>query len=248
VFVHNPKVAGTSIRKSIEHLHDVDFKFWHQGFFNDRVHDLAHIPYNDLSGELKGVMANSFVFGFVRDPLERFFSSYAEFKRQHTDWYPAKLGINEFIRGCLTEANARYDWRFIHFCPQHYFFYTGNKCIADFIGHYKSLGDDWSRAQSLGKFETKPLTNARHREHQSSTQKELLSVASLVVLNRLYERDCRLFGYPPILNPEDIPADTHEYRIEQIHSPEVTQSYHLMDNMTSGERIAYFSNYRNTNE
>ena len=236
VFVHNPKVGGTSIRKSIEHLHDYNVEFWHQSFDDrhERIQDRAHIPYDDLTEEVKDIMHHSFTFGFVRNPLDRFYSSYAEFKRQHSDWYPATLEINEFIRLMLTPANVRYDWRFIHFCPQHYFFYSGKTRVVKYVGNHSNFNHDWEEAKTLGKFLANPLSNSRRREEALKPE---LNDESLATLQHLYSKDISVFGFTNII--DDVSAVTHESRVLQIHNPYVLQSSTLGDSLTDGERIAY---------
>ncbi len=238
-FIHNPKVAGTSIRKAIESYHDYNMRFWHQDWSEDanRVVDSAHIPYDDLSDTTKAVLSKCFVFGFVRDPMERFLSAVAEFRRQHADWSASKLSVNALLTTWLTPANVRHDWRFTHFCPQHYFFYSGNKCKVDYLGRHSTFSDDWKHIQALIGIQFAPLNNARHRVIEAP---EVMSNESLVHFRRLYYKDYLLFGYgiPQLIDPTGVPyVNTHEQRVEMIHTP--YQDAGTIANLSLGEKVAW---------
>lgn len=87
VFFHNPKVGGTSVRATIEHLHDADEIFWgtdpdRQGEPLDRAHlgiDEFALHYPDLWTQVEDYR----MFCLYRDPLGRFFSSLAEYSKLH---------------------------------------------------------------------------------------------------------------------------------------------------------------------
>jgi len=248
-FIHNPKVAGTSVRKAIASYHDYPERFWHQGFLEEhnRVVDLAHIPYRDLDARIKTALSKCFVFGFVRHPVLRFWASLAEFRRQHADWNVAKLSADELLNTWLTPANIRYDWRFTHFCPQHYFFYEGNKCKADYIGRHEDFKRSWSNVQKLIGLDLDPLDNNRSRGY---LEPEALEPASYAHIQRLYMKDTLLFGYErwdtscdaiaedgrPSPQCQPIP-NTHEHRVELIHVPYLDAS--TLADLPLGERVAF---------
>ncbi|MBK0092100.1 sulfotransferase family 2 domain-containing protein [Erwinia sp. S59] len=196
LFIHNPKVAGTSVRKSIEQYDSSTGAFWRPFYLEkyERIVDRAHIPAceYDQHGLLE-ISEKYFTFGFVRDPYQRFLSAWEEFKYQHN--YQGIDDVNEWAVSFLNESSIRYDWRLIHFCPQHYFFYVGNKCVADFIGRQESLGLDWFRVQKiiginepLGHYNKKSVTNKRNAL-------DVLNPSTISLINRLYEKDFVLFNY-----------------------------------------------------
>ena len=83
VFIHNPKVAGSSIRNFLSKYDSFDNFFWHRGYIDgiDHAVDKPHIPLNDLAKTDYYQYINSdnyFVFGFVRNPYERVYSAYLE--------------------------------------------------------------------------------------------------------------------------------------------------------------------------
>lgn len=121
VFIHNPKVAGSAVRKAIEHLHDDEITYWHQKFIPalDRVVDAAHLTMHDLTICRPDLMGYTF-FGFYRESYSRYASAFYEYCRQHhpLDNPP---DLNEWTKTEFDETNFRFNWKYIHFCPQHYF-------------------------------------------------------------------------------------------------------------------------------
>lgn len=249
VFIHNPKVAGTSIRTAIGDRHDWSTHFWHQGWSEEaqRVVDLAHIPYRDLPDDVKSIISQSFTFVFVRDPMSRFWASLAEFRRQHADWEElARMPAEGLLNHVLTPAAIRHDWRFTHFCPQHAFFYDGRKCVADFVGHHETFARDWARIQVMIGTDFKPLDNARHR---GTTDDEPLTKQGFAKFLNLYAMDYALFGYdiPAEPNLDDgYPESTHWSRVESIHTPYLQVNAELEALMTEGERAAYKQKLKST--
>ncbi|MCI1028001.1 sulfotransferase family 2 domain-containing protein [Pantoea dispersa] len=196
LFIHNPKVAGTSVRKSLEQYDSTEGAFWRPFYLEkyERIVDRAHVPaceYDQHS--LLDISEKYFTFGFVRDPYQRFLSAWEEYKYQHN--YRGTDDVNEWATSYLNESSIRYDWRFIHFCPQHYFFYVGSKCIADFIGKQESLSLDWFRVQKIIGLNA-PLG---HHNKKSNIDKrnvlEILNSDTIALINRLYEKDFVLFNY-----------------------------------------------------
>lgn len=211
-FLHNPKVAGTSIRTLLKEYHDYPVNFWRLGILKERgrTYNLPHLPYDDLPESIKNTIEDHFAFGFVRDPLSRFKSSYREFYDIFKDsWNIASLDVNDFVKFMLTPMNLRFDWRFSHFCPQHYFFYSGDELQADFIGKYESLKEDLLKVQELVGFDfgaqNVPAMNTKDEESDLN-----LSLDSLATLQKVYKKDFELFGYEWIVRPDVVPVEGYE--------------------------------------
>lgn len=253
-FLHNPKVAGTSVRAALGQYHDHPKTFWHQGMYNGRIHDLAHIPFNDLLDEdadavRKGAL---FIFGFVRDPIDRFWSALHEFRRQHGDWSIARLPADDLVCSVLNERNIACDWRFIHFCPQWRFFpatvsnvHGGVKLEPNVaIFKHEEFTESWAciterlSTHGTGIPSSITLSNARHR---ATAKIEDLSEAAVARLHKLYAHDFRLFGYGNWrFSCKHNPAEdynTHWKRVEAIHGPTPPQG--IEPYLTLGESIAY---------
>ena len=139
---------------------------------------------------------NYFVFGFVRNPYDRVYSAYQYYKKIER----VSGNFNDFIEGELNETLARYNHNYIHFCPQYYFFYDGNKNKADYIGRYEELDRDF---YYICLFMGLNIETSLCIINQSkSNEKEISSIhlnkftkESLDVVNELYALDFSLFGY-----------------------------------------------------
>jgi len=196
IFIHNPKVAGSSIRAALSEYDSFDNFFWHRGYISgiDHAVDKPHITMNDLSKTEYYQYVNNndfFVFGFVRNPYERVYSAYQERIRQ---WGETR-GFNDFLKD-LNDINIRYDYNFIHFCPQHYFFYNGKKCIADFIGKMESINEDYFIIQSI--LDIEGLELPKNNVTEKIVNQNYLSFyddESIKIVNALYEKDFLLFNY-----------------------------------------------------
>lgn len=198
VFLHNPKTAGVSLRTILQPLDDSGGVFWDHEFRPEleRIVDKAHLSLSELRvyPEAASRLATHFVFGFVRNPYDRTLSAYRHHCRAHqrpTD------DFEEFL-GRLTPAAIRFDWRLVHFSPQHRFFYEGDKCRADFIGRHERLAVDFRYlARRLG------LEGELGRENASDDVPPTDSMAYLdqytpravLLVNDLYAEDFLLFGY-----------------------------------------------------
>lgn len=206
VFLHNPKAAGSSIRSALGKYDDRNNFYWnHEDNPRlSRVVDKAHITLDDFSVYPDAPLIDDyFAFGFVRNPYSRVYSAFLERKSQ---WgLTGEVDFNQFVRSELNEINIRFDWNFVHFCPQFHFFYRGGKCKADFIGHFETLQRDFPRALNLASLDADidlPYLNRRSIDATDSKNNlekshhlEKYDAISLSVVNRLYDRDFVYFGY-----------------------------------------------------
>lgn len=211
-FIHNPKACGTSIRQVLGKYHDAASTYWHQGWdkMESRVVDLAHLQASYWYSS-SAVPAHFTTFGFVRDPYTRFISSMNETRRRHPQLFTSD---SDFLK-MLTPANIRYDWRFIHFCPQHTFFFHQEKRVVDFIGRFENLNDDWHNLRGIIGTRLndipKTLPHARPSASDHGLTPEMVQL-----VNDLYYRDFVLFSYK--MNGT-VSSDTYASRMEIIHDP-----------------------------
>jgi hypothetical protein len=215
IFVHNPKVSGTTIRNQLEKYHDVDVQFWHQIFYTPehRIIDLAHpmssqFPY--LFDKV-GINPGDFTaFGFVRNPYTRFASALIEFTRRHSQEF---AGIP--IEHLLTEGNIAHDWRFIHFCPQHRFF-ANIGTVSTLIGYYESMPRDVeATTKALGIDIDLRINSRPSPPHRPLTEDQIRLV------NRLYYKDFETFGYTMHDTSKDLQSymDFYSYRVKALKDP-----------------------------
>ena len=246
-FIHNPKVGGSSIRKCLLKYNSSDVELWHQRYIPslDRIIDMSHIAALDVPHVLL-VPDDYFRFGFVRDPYQRFFSAVREHSRQNNTELETKDQISSFVLSSLTHSSVRFDWNFSHFCPQHYYFYSGKRCVADFVGRHSHMSEDWKKALALMDlpFEEHPIGKERDSGVVGDIEpKDLLSAAALRRVNSLYSKDYLLFGG---LFKHDMIGDLehgdHQSNVHNFRSIEGRLTFYgEPPNLTIHEKAGFFS-------
>lgn len=239
IFSHNPKVAGSAVRQVLGHLHDHHIEFWHQAWYREfgRVMDMAHVPLHDLASIID--LNDYNVLVLVRDPYTRFMSSIAEHCRQHGILLADADHMNRWVHTIMDEANFRFNWKYIHFCPQHYFAYN--------VGKIKVIKFDLPRGAwfSVQRWMTQTLgidvgelpivrSSVSYANKFSIYQ---LDDRSIALINRIYHTDFARFGYEKRQTSVDLSQDlTHYDRINSILNPNLE----LADpsTFTDGERKA----------
>lgn len=241
-FIHNPKAAGTSIRRQLEeyaipgHPYRDEYQIYSEKL--DRTLEWFHLTASDCEIVLpQAVTKPRFRFGFVRNPYDRFFSSFNEHVYQHN--LSPSLDINKFILS-LDRMSLRYDWKYIHLCPQHYFFYKNLSVQADFIGRFERLEDDWKSVCHLIGIQYRGLnklkTTSRYGSYTRYTVQDL-SDDSILHLDRLYSRDFDLFGYQSLT--DRVEEDNHTNRIESIQGAPSRLPI-VESQLTLGQQCAYW--------
>lgn len=245
VFIHNPKVAGSAIRQVLQHLHDDDINFWHQGFLPelDRVVDLAHLTWRDLL-LVRPEVENYEVMVVMRDPYARFVSAVEECVRQHSIYLGNSGNLDEWIVEHFDESNFRWNWKYIHLCPQHYFVPpTGTTWLLK----HETLSEEWPSFQE--QMATKGVTIAdlpqgvRVRPDIPGRLKaDNLTEFALSVINIFYSKDFQL-GYEKRGSPNKIVSGAldHHERVNCIHSPYLPAPDFMT--LTPGEQIAWTERY-----
>lgn len=236
VFMHNPKVAGSAIRKTLEHLHDDDINFWHQGYLPelDRVVDLAHLTWREIL-QLRPEVEDYDVMVVVRDPYARFVSAVQECVRQHSMYFHQ---LDEWIERHMDETNFRWNWRYIHLCPQHYF--VPNTSTAWMLKH-ETLGVEWASFQQHMMEKGVEITDlpvgVRVRPDVPGTLRaDDLSDFALGVINLTYHNDFKSLGYEKRHSDGKFTLD-HCERVNGIHNPYLpTPDYSTLN---AGEQIAW---------
>lgn len=245
IFSHNPKVAGSAVRQVMAHLHDHHIEFWHQAWYAEfgRVMDMAHVPIHDLRQVLN---LNEFaVLVLVRDPYTRFMSSVAEHCRQHDiNLHGDPEILNKWIHSIMDEANFRFNWKYIHFCPQHYFALPATELK---VIKFDLPRGGWLEVQKwmAGRFgiEIGDLPVVRSSVgYQNKFEVEHLDAKSIVLINKIYHRDFEFFGYHKRKTPSAVNLQASHYdRINSIHNPNLE----LMPTswFNEGEKKAYYKKW-----
>ena len=188
-FVPTPKVANRSMKAAIATRIGMPI-----------TTDIHHLPWNFTPLAL--LKDNDYYrFGFVRNPLDRLLSCYA----QKIVYYQRELGMApllwrygktfhkdmtfaEFVEAVSGIPDRISD---IHFRSQHTFFYHRGELMVDFVGHFETLQDDWNSLR--GRFDLPALPHqnkSRHVDYREAYTPELAAIAA-----KRYARDIELFGY-----------------------------------------------------
>lgn len=238
-FIHNPKSAGTSVRKILQkyaipnHPFAGEYQIYVESL--DRTVEWFHLTAADAR-EVLPQPEGKFRFGFVRNPYDRFFSSFNEHVYQHQI---TGVNINSFILS-LDRMKLRYDWRYTHLCPQHYFFYIGNHCVADFLGRFERLEKDWSFIQRTLNMSAELLGRFKKTERYTNYRKyslDDLSQEAIEKLDILYSRDFDLFGYESQTDRK-VKAD-HASVIEKFAGEPVNVEFDLAS-LSLSDQCAYW--------
>lgn len=186
IFVHIPKVAGTSVRQAV-------------------FGSLSGAGHTDVRSYQLGLGENEwrsfYKFAFVRNPWDRCYSAYRYLKfgklnHNNKAWASENLSefseFSDFVGRFLDEKTMLLNHvlrpQFRYICT------VGSKVSVDFVGRFENLHEDFHHVlKILGKPSIDlPLLNASgppadYREHYSAEAAEKVS--------RLYATDIKLFGY-----------------------------------------------------
>jgi len=185
VFVHVPKVAGTSVG----HL-----------LYGSRTGD--HMTLLDYRTALpKAVFDGAYKFTFVRNPWDRLVSAYyylQDDKRSVFDRQQAAGSILNYssFEAFVMEFMPRGDLNaFIHLKEQHLFLRLPGRGIGvDFVGRFERLNEDFDLiAKRLGKDVALEHRNASAL--RKSDYREIYTPQMIDVVAKAYARDISYFGY-----------------------------------------------------
>lgn len=185
IFIHIPKVAGTSITEAI----------------SAGTGRRTHLPWYVYYSANPLFFSQAFKFSFVRNPWDRVFSAY-EYLR---------LGGNQMGDGRTSAAVRTYDTfdnfvvrglgegRFrnhLLFLPQAEFVLNGDGDLAvDFVGKFETLDEDFATvAKTLGIMQrTIPKRNSSRQ--RNAYQANYKSEKSISVVSEIYKQDICAFSY-----------------------------------------------------
>ena len=172
LFIHVPKTAGTSIKRT--------------GLFLGGTHQT--ISEFDL-------LDDTFKFAFVRNPWDRFVSSFF-FHREYRN--TGQKGFDEFIeKQCVpimgTDKHPHND-RLHAFVPMHHYLLDGEGNIGvDYIGRFENLESDWEDVCAI--LGVKKHELAHHRKFKHDYYENYYTPETWDLIGTLYQRDVELFGY-----------------------------------------------------
>jgi hypothetical protein len=188
-FVPTPKVANRSMKAAIASV-------VRPGYRGDP--HLAGWRYRRVSA-LR--VTGYFGFGFVRNPLDRLYSCYAQkivyygrvMNKPLVFWryggtFGADMSFEDFVKAVAAIPDRIAD---PHFRSQYRFLYRGREPVVDFIGRFESLERDWAVVRERFGLPVLPHYNRSPRgSYTSAYTPELARIAA-----DRYRKDIRLFGY-----------------------------------------------------
>lgn len=202
-FIHIPKTAGSTVTRALDELwpdgRQVGGK--HDGVRN---HTFAEVP------------AGYFVFGFVRDPLQRCRSWYSMLQRVQGQ-APAADRTPFQVMACWVAGQASSFGEFVDLlahprpnepihlrrvrATQASYLYDGDEVLrADFVGKTESIGVDLGYALGKGAVALDPgrVEELAAQRHNSSAPRHLdepIDSKTRAVIEGLYAQDYAAFGY-----------------------------------------------------
>ena len=200
-FVPTPKVANRSMKAAIASV-------VRPGYRGDpHLADWRYRPVSTLKG------TGFYGFGFVRNPLDRLYSCYAQkivlYGRlknmpllfwRYGDSFRPDMTFAEFVEVVANIPDRIAD---IHFRSQHRFLYYKDQPVVDFLGRFENLEDDWEQIRR--RFDLPALPHYNRSPHPNYVEAYTPELARIAALR--YEKDIRLFGYgqevAPLISPDD---------------------------------------------
>jgi len=220
VYVHIPKVAGSSINDTLKDEYFERDNLTHPSLDPDNISFDPAPPHMRMSDYHKYGLLNQeqyntyFKFTFVRNPWDRIVSEYRY--RQ----YPRIFSFKEFIMHHLPVPS--WSDEYCHIIPQYDFIYNMDGVIeVDFVGKFERIQSDFNIICDKLELPTKPLfhknkssktfnlntniienlrfikslINKNRRRNTFSHYTEYYDNESIDLIAHLYKNDINSFGY-----------------------------------------------------
>ncbi len=189
LYVPVPKVANRSIKAALAAAAGLPFVEGQEPDFETAP--LTAVPH----------LTDYFRFTFVRHPLDRLVSCYAQkivlyarqlqmpllFWRYGRRFWP-EMSFAEFVTAVAAIPDRHADR---HFRSQHTFVYQEGRVLVDFVGRFEQLAQDWAVVQQQS--ELGPLPHFNPSPHQPFAQMYTPILAQTAATR--YGQDMALFGY-----------------------------------------------------
>lgn len=203
IFIHIPKVAGTSIEKHLG-IYSKDNKYATKLGFgkfktDNEVYSLQHVSLEQLL-ELNLLtqyeVDHFFKFSFVRNPWDRAVSGYKWQKRV----LKKKNSFREYLLLCNKHSKINKDKKLInlencHFVPQSWYIFDKNDCLlVDFVGKYEQLQVDMNFVLDKLNIEIRELSN----ENKGSSLPYFFyyfDIRNIFLVKKIYYEDIVNFNY-----------------------------------------------------
>ncbi len=208
IFLHNPKTAGSALRKELITRYDTRNNFYWGLVRTDAINirvDKAHMSmdiFRVLYPQDYELLEKYFVFSFTRNPFDRYVSSFFEYIKHHRkDINLAEKTVGDILE-MLTEFTNAIDREaiaqktmFRHFIPQHKIIYDGLKCKSDFTGKIETIEADFAKIKKLAGLDDSIQLSRRNQKPQRFSGINLSDKIIQKILD-IYERDFLYFNFP----------------------------------------------------
>ncbi len=202
IFVEVPKTGSTSVRMILgrplrPHLGLWETRrlmesYWTQrGGRSERLRESLYLLRSKARRQRIGEQQfqDYFKFGFVRNPWDRVVSLY---ERTEARQMRETTSFEEFVRGIRFSSSTC-----VHSSPHRYqldwFLGPSGEMLADFIGKFENLADDWALiVKRLGAEGTLPHTRKNPRSRHYT---EYYSRQTKEIIARRFDVDIEHFGY-----------------------------------------------------
>lgn len=191
-FLGNARCASTSMYRKISEISKGDDIFWHDGIAAKP--EYYHMGANELL-ERYPYTASYYKFCFIRNPWDRFVSSYREFKMdRHSEWNCEMKKFKDFKDFCLRfqESSLSLD---IHFVPLYDQIYSSDGIqIVDHIARFENINQDYKNIMS--KFGKPGKLNFHERNHEEKKRyTEFYTNETRDIIGEFYNKDIAAFNY-----------------------------------------------------
>lgn len=194
IFVHNPKVAGSSIRGSLQKYQNRLLMKLYGGLAKSKHGDtyFGHLSAFQIKQiSLPFLFDTYYKFGFVRNPWDREVSTYTFILglKSHPDVDLPKVQKLSFKEYLHWRINERYE-------PQKPFFYDhkGN-LLVDFIGRFEDLAADFSVVKKRLTLDTDLTFLNKSKKRKSKRFIDFYDEESLETVYDAFREDCDFFNY-----------------------------------------------------
>ncbi|EAK9944556.1 alpha-2,3-sialyltransferase [Campylobacter lari] len=187
IFIHVPKVAGSSIERVI--------------YQTDRWL-VGHVKASDYVKLDRNKFENYFSFGFVRNPYDRMVSAYHYLRSgggNLVDETWAKENIykynsfEEFVLNLQNNDEQIKILSWMHFVPQYKYLCDNDKNIlVNFIGKFEKLDEDFKKILNILKRKDSlvHVNKSKHRDY-----KDYYNYETYKIIREIYKNDFEIFDY-----------------------------------------------------
>lgn len=193
IFIHNYKVAGTSIREALQ-VYTIPPKENYLNWIGQKLHLLPqssdfidHISAPQLKAKLAPKYFDQYYkFSFVRNPWDWQVSLYhfmQQLKDHHQHELIMSMNFDEYIHWRVNEDKH---------LQKDFMYDADGKCLVDYIGKLENIEDDFKKiTQHLGLEATLPHSNkSKHKSYQ-----EYYSPETRDIVAEHFKEDIELFNY-----------------------------------------------------